>query len=783
MNTIRNLTDVSHNRVIALYEEKINIYGTDGVLFSIDTDGNIYRAIDTVANMAGALLNDGSKWVRVDLVNNQNIANHALGAIKKGLGQILTADLKLNVDMGSLYTYDETKMSYTKNDIALQNNAQFDIIDTTGADIDTNKTEIDVISYDDNGTVTALSRGTHSTFIKFYITSGGRLKQMRGTVEYTSLNKASYTYMSEKIPNLADSGLFFIGGILAKKSATDLTDPNKARVIYASKLGESQVGSAGSVYALLKAPVADTTELKAIEAPEDGEVRQLTDLLPNTTFYIFNTSATTGIPADDGTTGNWNILEGGGKIEAESKTADFTGVAGKNYLCDSSAGAITATIEAQTVNNKNKMIAFKKTDNSINNVIIKYGANTLYTLSEKNQSVLFVYNDSDCKILSDYIPTQANILHSMVGRIVFQLADTNKGVYKLDGSTVRDRLLAEHINNNSSSYIGFTVDMATYDVTLPNWQGDILYGGGNRGLSNNIGDTVTQDIQSHNHAIVYTNSNSGSGKSYESGSGSTNYNHTQYSGGDYTRAFGKTATLCILGTTTIQLDLNSTLATPINVSFNGATVNGGDTAVTVYEGVFANTVFVDVPSGKVIDTVTNANILDRKLGIIGFQQAIGGGDITIDVTFVNKPQKWFKQIEGAGITGINTNWQVVKTWDTFTKTAGDIIQVSYRCPARNDDNNWGGVYLGIDVSFDDGSTWTTVFNSGYDASMCSGSIHTISSISGTFLLEDSTTMNATSVKFRYSAKTYTGSNATINQGHDIVGTGINGFLSINCVMI
>ena len=782
MQTVRNLTDLSHNRVIALYEEKNNIYGTNGVLFSIDTDGNIYRALDTVTNMTGALLNDNTKWLKVDLINNQNIANHALGAIKKGLGQILTADLKLNVDMGSLYIYNKTKMSYIKNDIALQNNAQFDIIDVSGADIETNKSEIDVTSYDDNGTVTALSRSTHATFIKFYITSGGRLKQMRGTVEYTSLNKASYTYMSEKIPNLSDNGLFFIGGILVKKSATDLTDPNKARVIYASKLGESQVGSAGSVYALLKAPVSDTTELKAIEAPEDGEVRQLTDLLPNTTFYIFNTGATTGIAPDDGTTGNWNILEGGGKIEAESKTADFTGEAGKNYLCDSSTGAITATIEAQTVNNKNKMIAFKKVDNSINNIIIKYGANTLYTLSEENQSVLFIYNENDCKVLSDYTPTQANILHSMVGRIVFQIPDTNKGIYKLDGSTVRDRLLAEHINNNSSSYIGFTVDMSTYDVTLPDWQGDILYGGGNRGLSNNIGDTVTQGIQTHNHAIVYTNSSSGSGKSYESGSGSTNYNHTQYTGGTYTRAYGKTATLCILGTTTIQLDLNSTLATPINVSFTGATVNGGDTTVTIYEGVHANTVFVDVPNGKVIDSVTNAKVIDFKSGIIGFQQAIGGGDVTIDITFKNKPLKWFKQIDTADHT-VSTSVAVVKTWDTFTKEAGEAIQVSYRFPTRNDDASWGGIYAYADVSYDDGTTWNEVLNTGYDGSMCSGSANVINSISGTFLLTDSNAINATSVKFRYRAKTYSGS-GYINQSHDMGSSATNNaFLSIHCVML
>ena len=782
MQTIRNLTDISHNKAIALYEEKINIYGTDGVLFSIDTDGNIYRALDTKANMAGALLNDNSKWLKVDLINNQNIANHALGAIKKGLGQILTADLKLNVDMGALYTYDETKMSYTKNDIALQNNAQFDIIDTTGADIETNKSEIDVTSYDNNGTVTALGRTTHATFIKFYITSGGRLKQMRGTVEYTSLNKASYTYMSEQIPNLSDNGLYFIGGILAKKNCDDLSDPNQARVIYASKLGESQVGSAGSIYALLKAPVSDIAELKAIEAPEDGEVRQLTDNLPNTSFYIFNTLATTGIAPDDGTTGNWNILEGGGKIEAESKTTDFTGEAGKNYLCDSSAGAITATIETQDTNNKNKMLAFKKVDNSINNIIIKYGADTLYTLSEKNQSVLFVYNDNDCKILSDYTPTQANILHSMVGRIVFQIPDTNKGIYKLDGSTVRDRLLAEHINANSSSYIGFTVDMATYDVTLPDWQGDILYGGGNRGLSNNIGDAVNQDIQSHNHAIVYTNSSSGSGKSYESGSGSTNYNHTQYSGGDYTRAFGRTATLCILGTTTIQLDLNTTLATPINVSFNGATVNDGDTAVTIYEGVFANTVFVDVPSGKVIDSVTNAKVTDYKNGIIGFQQAIGGGDFTVDVTFKNKPLKWFKQIDTADHS-VSTSIAVVKTWDTFAKEAGEAIQVSYRFPTRNDNTSWGGIYAYADVSYDDGTTWHEVLNTGYDGAMCSGSASVIDSISGTFLLTDSNAINATSVKFRYRAKTYQGS-GYINQSHDMGSSATNNaFLGIHCIML
>ena len=782
MNTIRNLTDISHNKVIALYEPNLNIYGIDGVNYVVATNGDIYRALKPKADMTGVPLNHRDQWLKVDLINNQNIANHALGAIKKGLGQILTADLKLNVDMGSLYVYDKTKMSYTKKDIALQNNAEFDIIDTTGADIETNKTEIDVTSYDNNGTVTALSRSTHATFIKFYITSGGRLKQMRGTVEYTSLNKASYTYMSEEIPNLSDNDLYFIGGILVKKSCTDLSDPNQARVIYASKLGESQVGSAGSIYALLKAPVSDIAELKAIEAPEDGEVRQLTDNLPNTSFYIFNTLATTGIAPDDGTIGNWNVLEGGGKLEAAAKTADFTAQAGVNYLCDSSAGAIAATIEAQDTDNQNKMLAFKKVDNSINNIIIKYGTDTLYTLSEENQSVIFIYNDNDCKVLSDYTPTQTNILHSMVGRIVFQVPDTNKGIYALDGSTVRDKLLAEHINANSSLYVGFSVDMATYDVTLPDWRGDILYGGGNRGLSNNIGDAVAQSIQSHRHSVRVGWSSSGGGKAHEdSGDSNSSYN-TEYTGGAYTRAYGRTATLCILGTTTIKLDENTTLATPITVSFNGATVNGGDSNVTIYEGVFANTVFVDVPNGKVIDSVTNAKVTDYKNGIIGFQQAIGGGNFTIDITFKDKPLKHFKQIDTAD-HALNTTKKVIKTWDTFTKEAGDAILVSYRFPTRNDSTSWGGVYAYIDVSYDDGSTWTQVFDSGYDGAMCVTDAKVINSISGSFLLDDNNAIDATSVKFRYSAKTYEGSNGHINGSHGMSGGTHNGYMGIHCIMV
>ena len=81
--------------IIALYNPKRAIYGTDGIIFATGTNGQVYRAIDTKANIGiGSVLTDTTKWLKVDLINGQNAYNKDLGAVKTGLEIVRGDDLK-----------------------------------------------------------------------------------------------------------------------------------------------------------------------------------------------------------------------------------------------------------------------------------------------------------------------------------------------------------------------------------------------------------------------------------------------------------------------------------------------------------------------------------------------------------------------------------------------------------------------------------------------------------------------------------------------------------------
>ena len=60
---------------------------------------------------------------------------------------------------------------------------------------------------------------------------------------------------------------------------------------------------------LVKEPLLSIGAVKASPTPVEGEIRQILDKLPEIVLYTFNGSATTGLAADDGTPGKWNLLE------------------------------------------------------------------------------------------------------------------------------------------------------------------------------------------------------------------------------------------------------------------------------------------------------------------------------------------------------------------------------------------------------------------------------------------------------------------------------------------
>ena len=303
--------------IIALYNPKRAIYGTDGIVFATGANGQTYRAIDTKANIStGSDLTDTTKWLKVDLVSGQSAFNADLGAVKKGLDITRNHDLTLNVTLGSIKTYDSTLLKYTSYNIAESLSTTFDYIDVTGIDVDVGATVFDTDNYDNGGVKTVLNRSNRATFQKVYVDVNGNYKVMRGTKQYQSISRASYEHIDEEIPNLVDTkGLYYIGGLLITKNCDELDNSRKCRAIKASKLGESHVGGGGGNFSLLKAPMATLADIQAIEAPEDGEMRQNLDGFPYLIYYCFNTNSPSGLTADDGTTGFWN------KISNESGVA------------------------------------------------------------------------------------------------------------------------------------------------------------------------------------------------------------------------------------------------------------------------------------------------------------------------------------------------------------------------------------------------------------------------------------------------------------------------------
>ena len=75
---------------------------------------------------------------------------------------------------------------------------------------------------------------------------------------------------------------------------------------------DAGTGAGGATVGIMNAPVANIVALKEVPNPHDGEVRQVLEKIigsnPKVVFYVFNTIATEGIPADDGTSGRWNLL-------------------------------------------------------------------------------------------------------------------------------------------------------------------------------------------------------------------------------------------------------------------------------------------------------------------------------------------------------------------------------------------------------------------------------------------------------------------------------------------
>ena len=122
---------------------------------------------------------------------------------------------------------------------------------STGADT----TSIVPGSYDVAGTVTAIpGAGKQATIQRVYLFPSGNIRVQYGQTIYTDLSTALQNVSSESFTinaNVPGNGVL-LATIVLRKDATDLSDPNQARILEASRFGEGNVGAGGQSVSTLQ---------------------------------------------------------------------------------------------------------------------------------------------------------------------------------------------------------------------------------------------------------------------------------------------------------------------------------------------------------------------------------------------------------------------------------------------------------------------------------------------------------------------------------------------------
>ena len=126
-----------------------------------------------------------------------------------------------------------------------------------------------------------------------------------------------------------------------------------------------------------------------------------------------------------------------------------------------------------------------------------------------------------------------------------------------------------------------------------------------------------------------------------------------------------------------------------------------------------------------------------------------------------------------------TSWADGMAWSPVEFSGGSRIMFHWHIPMRNDDSNWGGGYTEILYTYDGGSTWFSLGQSGYDTVMVYGH-GAISAQNGFFVFTNCPDEDFTiQVKFRH--RSYSGT-LKINYDHEIQ-TGDHGAFWTNITLI
>lgn len=151
--------------------------------------------------------------------------------------------------------------------------------------------------------------------------------------------------------------------------------------------------------------------------------------------------------------------------------------------------------------------------------------------------------------------------------------------------------------------------------------------------------------------------------------------------------------------------------------------------------------------------------------------------IATDTNEIGTIAGWFNPFApGAGAIGeiyyaydsttrtFGNTWADGKIWDSYQFKGGSRVRLDWRVPMRNDNSSWGGGYVDIQYSYDDGSTWNSIGNSGYDGPMALGG-DIIVSMNGNFTFIE-TPQDDFSLKLKFRHRSYDGT-LTVNGSRDV----------------
>jgi len=99
-------------------------------------------------------------------------------------------------------------------------------------------------------------------------------------------------------------------------------------------------------------------------------------------------------------------------------------------------------------------------------------------------------------------------------------------------------------------------------------------------------------------------------------------------------------------------------------------------------------------------------------------------------------------------------WAVGTTWSNFTKQVGSSVLFLSTIPMRNDSVTWGGAYTNVDYSLDNGVSWTSLGDTGFDTVMGTGA--SINHWNAAQLIDKPDIVASTQVRFRYQHRSYDG---------------------------